>query len=70
VQQWCSNGLWLPLLPTMTIEYKDQTLNYYWDATVYQHAAGVGEGLDLATPSTQGSAKKSDCTGSQTVPIT
>ena len=68
VVQWCSNGNWEPYITTMEIENKDETLYYYWDTTVFQYAIGVASQVALAIPSTQGSAKKSNCTGSYQIP--
>jgi hypothetical protein len=68
VEQWCSNGFWEPYLEVLAIENKDATLNYYWDTIVYQYAAGVGVRVALAEPSTQGSQKRSNCTGAYQIP--
>jgi hypothetical protein len=69
VEQWCSNGYWEPYLTSMVIENKDETLNYHWDVVVYQYAAGVGVAVSLTEPSTQGSQKKSNCTGAYQIPV-
>jgi hypothetical protein len=69
VSQWCSNGYWEPWLNSILIEATTSTLpTNYWDVTLFGYAGAPAAQIGIATPSTEGANKRSDCTGYYTIP--
>jgi hypothetical protein len=69
VSQWCSNGYWEPWLSSILIEATTSTLpTNYWDVTLFGYAGAPAAQIGIATPSSQGANKRSDCTGYYTIP--